>query len=157
MFCWLVVNLLFNRTSRHSPQTSIQLVGLQCELMNEVILSQVQDLNFHFLELYEFPLYLFLMPVKVPWMTESPSSQSVTPLNFGCKLLKTTIYSIILIINEDIKQFWLLQYTDSNWLSSELHAANHNPLSPGLHPDFVSLSTYLACISSVCQWEYYSR
>lgn len=69
-------------------------------------------------------------------MAAHPSGLSAALPSFGCKLPDSAICPIIMIISEDIKQHWPLEYTNSDWLPAELYAANHNPLSPAVQPVF---------------------
>lgn len=65
-----------------------------------------------------------------------PSSLSAPPSSFVCKAPESVNCPFILDINEDIKQYWPLGYTNGDWFPDEVHAANYNPLSPAVQPVF---------------------
>lgn len=57
-----------------------------------------------------------------------------------CQLAEGTLCPIIWVINKDVKHRWSwsqpLEYATNDYPSPGLHAADHNPLSPAVHPVF---------------------
>ncbi|GAB0175715.1 cAMP-dependent protein kinase inhibitor alpha [Grus japonensis] len=89
-------------------QAAFQLGSPQHVLVPGVVPPQVQDFPLPFVELHEVPDSPFLQPVKIPpdgsmilWFISLCSQFGVI-----CKLAEGTLYPIIQIINEDVKQDW---------------------------------------------------
>ena len=127
--CWLVFKFLSTRT----PSTKLLSTRSPAYTGSWSYSSPGAGVVSPSVELHEVPFSSFLQPVEVPlkgstpiWCTR-PSSQ----FRIICKYAKGALYSIIQIINEEVKQYWP-QY----WPLS-------TPLAISLQLDFVSLITSL--------------
>ncbi|KAK4832039.1 hypothetical protein QYF61_020554 [Mycteria americana] len=138
--CWL----MFNSVSTRIPQVlfcqaAFQLAGPQHILVPGVVPSQVQDFALFLVELHEIPVGPLLQPVEVPlngstviWCISHSSQFGVI-----CKLAESTLYPVIQMINEDVKQDRL--FLDVNAFLPLFQSLNtwqeHDPV-PMLHNPF---------------------
>lgn len=74
--CWLMFDMLFDRTSSSFSAKLLQLISLQHVLVPGVIPFQTRTEHFHLLILIEIPVSPVLQPTKVP-LNSSPATRRI--------------------------------------------------------------------------------
>ncbi|KAK4830788.1 hypothetical protein QYF61_013621 [Mycteria americana] len=110
--------------------------------LHGVVVTQVHDPALGLVEPHTIDLGPSIQPVQIPLQSLPTLKQINTPTQFGViyKLTEGTLYSLIQIIDKDIKQNWpqhrALGNTTCDRPPTGFNSVHHNSLGPAIQPVF---------------------